>query len=183
MREVDIPVQSPALRLTRRKWLEAVTAGGVVGSRQMQAREERRQSLPLTVYTARDRKLELERLKGRVVLLDFMTTTCPACKRASVEIEALFRELRSDGFMAVAVALNFTSFEDLDSYRRQHGLTFPIGGAPRERIAEYLNHPTHMSIYVPLIVTIDRRMRIRDKQTGWKGEQKMRQQIRALLGE
>jgi thiol-disulfide isomerase/thioredoxin len=63
-------------------------------------------SPPLAVPTIDGKTIHVHRQPGKVVLVDFMTTSCPSCKRASAGIQALYRELGAKGFLPVAIAVD-----------------------------------------------------------------------------
>ena len=171
------------MNVGRRTFLEIAAGAVAAASAGAESGAEHRPSPPLTVYVAEDKKVVVERLKGRVILLDFMTTTGPSCKKASLRIQNIYRELRHLDFIPVGVALNFTSFSALESYRCLNGLTFPLGAVSGATAAEYLRHPPERPIYVPVLVTIDRDLQIREQSTGWDGEDEVRHRLPALLAE
>lgn len=140
-------------------------------------------SPPLAIPTLGGKTIHVHKQPGKVVLVDFMTTTCPSCKQASAGIQALYRELGRKGFLPVAVALDAQASGALPSYRNQHGLTFPVGSVAREEVLRYLGHPADKPLYVPTLVLLDKRGRISMKEVGWIGEQKLRSAVTKLLGQ
>jgi peroxiredoxin len=161
-------------KLTRRGallWLAALPAAAGPG----------RPGGPLQVKVRNGPPLEVQKLKGKVVLLDFMTTVCPTCKLAAAGIEKLYRELGPRGFSPVAVALNVESPEALDPYRREHGLTFPLGVTSREVVGSYLQHPANQPFMVPTLVLLDRQGRICSVEVGWNGDAALRSAVLPLL--
>ena len=140
-------------------------------------------SPPLRVQTLDGQVIEIHKQPGKVVLVDFMTTTCPTCKEASIGIQTLYQEFGRQGFLPVAIALDPQAANVLPIYRNLYGLTFPVGLVPREEVLQYLNHPANKPMYVPTLVLLDKRGRIFDKQVGWMGEQQLRSAIAKLLSE
>jgi peroxiredoxin len=122
-------------------------------------------------------------MKGKVVLLDFMSTVCPTCKLASAGLQRLYRELGPKGFFPVGVALNVDSPAALKDYAQEHRLTFALGTAPRADVGSYLAHPADKPLIVPTIVLLDRRGRICYVEVGWKGEDALRASVLRLLAE
>lgn len=138
---------------------------------------------PLEVATVDGGRLNIQKLKGKVVLLDFMTTACPKCKEASAGIQKVYRELESKGFEAVAIALDAKSASALMPYKLQFGITFPIGTVSREAVYGYLEHSPVKLFYVPTMALLDRQGRIRSIETGWKGEAALKTAVLELLAE
>mgnify|MGYP003326343836 FL=1 len=58
-------------------------------------------------YTAADgRKIELIKLRGKVVLIDFWASWCPECMAAAPEIAELYRKLHPKGFEILGINLD-----------------------------------------------------------------------------
>ncbi len=144
---------------------------------------QRRPAPPLEVYTFDGRSVKIERLKDKIVVVDFMTTVCPACKMASDGLQKLYRELGPKGFTPVAVALNTNEPLALKAYAREHRLTFALGNTARANVVSFLNYPPDKLMLVPTLVLVDRQGQITSIETGWKGEDAMRASIVRLLSE
>ncbi|MCZ2073617.1 MAG: TlpA family protein disulfide reductase [Bryobacterales bacterium] len=140
-------------------------------------------SPPLAVPTIDGKIIQVHKEQGKVVLVDFMTTTCPSCKQASTGIQALYQELGQKGFLPVAVAIDPQAPSRLSFYRNLYGLTFPVGIVAREEVLRYLNHPDDKPMFVPTLVLLDRKGRISMKEVGWIGEQKLRSAVTGLLNQ
>jgi thiol-disulfide isomerase/thioredoxin len=138
-------------------------------------------SPPLRIQTLDGKVIDVHKQAGKVVLVDFMTTTCPSCKQASEGIQKLYQELGGKGFLPVAVAIDPQAGSMLPFYRNLYSLTFPLALLPREDVLKYLNHPADRPMYVPTLVLLDKRGRISRKQVGWPGEQELRTAIAELL--
>jgi len=68
--------------------------------------------------------VRLHDLKGKVVLLNFWATWCPSCRFEMPSMEALHKELSSQGLAVLTVALR-ESAEDVRSFYDEHSLSFP----------------------------------------------------------
>jgi len=135
----------------------------------------------LDIYALGGKVLKVQSLKGKVVLVDFMTTTCPTCKAASAGLQRLYLELGPKGFYPIGVALNVDSPNPLRDYGQEHGLTFTLGTALRADVGSYVQHPPDKPFLVPTLVLLDRKGRIRAIEVGWKGEEHFRAAIAKLL--
>jgi thiol-disulfide isomerase/thioredoxin len=70
-------------------------------------------------------RIDLGALKGNVVVIDFFATWCGPCKRLSVDLQRLRKELGSSGFEIVSV-----SSEDADvvkGYSKEHPMPYRVG--------------------------------------------------------
>ncbi len=140
-------------------------------------------SQPLEVKTIDGAAIQVHRQAGKVVLVDFMTTTCPSCKQASVGIQAVYRELGGKGFQPVMVAIDAPPPGMLPFYRNLYGLTFPVGALAREEVLRFLEHPADKPMLVPTLVLLDKRGRVSAKHIGWIGEKVLRSAVEKLLDE
>jgi len=125
--------------------------------------------------------------KGKVVALEFLITTCPACQRCSGLLQKMQTEFGSRGFQAIGVATNDMAHMLVPDYVKQLGLSYPVAYAPREKAHEFLQIPLMLIMYVPQLVFIDRQGTIRAQFGGRDNffeneEVNMRKQIESLLG-
>jgi peroxiredoxin len=166
-----------AIALTAFPWVAVAQLAGETRAKQ------RRLSPPLEVITLDGRILTIGKMKGHVVLVDFMTTVCPTCKLASAGLQRLYLELGPKGFRPVAVALNVEKPAALREYGQEHRLTFTLATTARAAVGRYLNHPTDKPLMVPTLVLLDRRGRICSVEVGWKDEDSLRASVLKLLAE
>jgi peroxiredoxin len=68
--------------------------------------------------------VRLQDLKGKVVLLNFWATWCPSCRFEMPLMEALHKELNSQGLAVLAIALRENA-EDVRAFYNEHRLSFP----------------------------------------------------------
>ena len=163
--------------------LAALAGPAVAQEAVVAAAAQRRPGPPLEVNTLDGKSLKIQRMKGKVVLLDFMTTVCPTCKAASAGLQSLYQELGPKGFFPVVVALNVNTPGELKLYALEHGLTFAVGITAREGVGSYLNHPADKPLRVPTLVLLDRSGRVCSIEVGWKGADAIRASVLKLLGE
>ena len=68
--------------------------------------------------------IRLHDLRGKVVFLNFWATWCPSCRLEMPSMESLHKEFSSQGLAVLAVA-NRESAEDVQSFYKEHNLSFP----------------------------------------------------------
>ncbi len=130
----------------------------------------------------------LSQLKGKVIALEFLLTTCPHCQNASALLEKMYKEFGPKGFQPVGVAFNDMAVLLVPDYVKQLGLTYPVGVASREEVTTYIQHPLAEMLWVPQLLFIDKNFVIRGQYTGtddfFKNEEaNMRNTIQKLLSE
>jgi thiol-disulfide isomerase/thioredoxin len=103
--------------------------------------------------------------RGRVVVLDYWATWCPACRREMPELEKLYRRYQGNSrvsFWAVHVQDGGETPEKARAYMQNAGYTLPIA-LGSETFSEALLKPEGF----PSLVIIDTLGRVRLIHTGY----------------
>lgn len=133
----------------------------------------------------------LSKYRGKVVLLEFLLTTCPHCQVCSTTMQKLYGEL-GDKFQPLGAAINPNSLTEarmmIPQYVYSLGLRFPVGYTNRDMAYQWLEAKTTGPIYFPQVVFIDRKGVIRHHFPGgddfFKSEEaNMRRILASLIDE
>lgn len=140
------------------------------------------------VKLANGQQLLLSQYRGKVVALEFLLTTCPACQDASRLLNRLYKEYGPRGFQPIGVAFNDMAMMLVPDYIKDLGLNFPVGVGTRESVMDFLQHSPILRMLVPQLVFVDRKGVIRAQYSAddpffRDKEKNMRTQIEALLAE
>jgi peroxiredoxin len=142
----------------------------------------------LTVTEPSGTKTTLASYKGKVVVLDFIFTTCSHCQAEGMMLNKLYKEMQPKGLQVLSVAVNDNAAALVPGYVQQFGVPYPVGYAPRETLLQYMGF-SEMDLWaVPQVVVIDRKGMIR-AQSPIKGdpnlqsETYMREFLTKLLAE
>jgi thiol-disulfide isomerase/thioredoxin len=117
----------------------------------------------------------LSSLKGKVVGLLFVHTTCPHCQRTSQVFTKLYQEYKPRGFEAVDVAFNPMANIYVRDFVKDYQIGYPVGFAAPDDVLNYLGFSVMERYVVPQIVWIDRQGNIRS-QTPPMGDEKLLQE-------
>jgi len=133
------------------------------------------------------KNLLLSSFKGKVVCLEFLSTTCPHCQHAAQTYTKLANEL-GPGMQALGIAINDPSGVLVKDFIRDYKVGYPVGYTQSEKVTHYLEIDPMKRWVVPQVVIIDRKGVVR-YQTPWSGDEKvqdenfMRTTLKALLAE
>lgn len=130
----------------------------------------------------------LSQHKGKVVLIEFLFTTCVHCQTAAKVISQLQTELGPRGFQALGVGFNDMAKMLVPDFVRDYRVNYPVGYSDRGPIHNFLGIPDGEMMHVPQMVFIDRKGVIRhqslprnDDKTGTQAF--MKATIEKLLAE
>jgi len=79
--------------------------------------------------------VSLASFRGKTVVLNFFASWCSPCKREAPDLEALWRQNRSDGVVVLGVDSGDTR-GSARSFLGAHGVTYPIAFDPGETLAQ-----------------------------------------------
>jgi thiol-disulfide isomerase/thioredoxin len=115
------------------------------------------------------KQMLLSSLKGKVVALLMVHTTCPHCQRTSQVFTQLYKEYGPRGFQPVDAAFNTMANMYVADFVKNFNIGYPVGYSSPEDVMAYLNYNVMERYTVPQIVWIDRKGDIRS-QTPAAGE-------------
>jgi cytochrome c biogenesis protein CcdA/thiol-disulfide isomerase/thioredoxin len=128
------------------------------------------------------RPLTLQRLRGKVVLVDFWTYSCVNCIRTLPYLKAWYARYHRDGLVIVGVHTPEFAFEHVVSNVRravrEHGIRYPVAVDDR-----YGTWDAWANQYWPADYLIDRGGVVRDAHFGEGAYARTEADIRNLLGE
>jgi thiol-disulfide isomerase/thioredoxin len=106
----------------------------------------------------------LSKHKGKVVVMEFLMTTCPHCQQSAVTLSKLQREY-GPKVQVLGVAINPNP--DIAGFTRQFATGFTVGSNTRETALGFLQHSVMATnFYVPQMVFIDKKGVIRAQYGG-----------------
>ena len=122
--------------------------------------EENRAVTSWHVTLTDGRVLTSERLKGKVVLVNFWATWCPYCRKEKPVIDDFWQDTRSQGFEVVSISID-DSPEKIAVWMRDKGYTF-MAAPTNASVAAAFGHVAS----VPTSFIVDTDGHIRHKIAG-----------------
>ena len=128
---------------------------------------------PLAFTVPTQGQQTLNDFRGKVVVLEFIYTTCGPCASSLQTLQKLQRDLGSRGFQAIAVAFNPNAEVLTEDFSKEQHLTIPLGWAFGNDVSAFLGYAPADRFIVPQTALIDRTGAIR-YQTKAQGEDPLR---------
>ncbi len=139
--------------------------------------EENRAAPVLRATLLDGRALDLEQLRGKVVLVNFWATWCPYCRHEMPAMEAFYRDYRDKGFEIVALSQDDDAGK-VGEFLRQEGYHFPVALEPAGA-ATALGGVSRL----PTSFVIDRQGKVRHKISGQVHYARLKALVEPLLAE
>lgn len=165
-----------------------VAALAVIGVTLAPAATIPRQAPEFVVHMPDGKQLLLSQYRGKVMVVEFLFTTCSHCQAASQLLSKLQTEYGPKGFQAIGVAFNDMANMLVPDFVRDFRVNYPVGSSPRDPLVNFLQANPNEALHVPQMVFIDKKGVIRhqslprgDSQT--HTESYMRKLIEQLLAE
>jgi peroxiredoxin len=137
----------------------------VVGATFLPAAEIPRPAPEFSISAPGGKTIKLSDYKGKVVVLEILSTTCPSCQKSAGMLAKLNRELGSKGFQPLGAAMNEGA--DVAGFVKTYGVNFPLGTTRPDAAYAFLQHSVMKpGFYFPQLVFIDRKGVIRAQYGG-----------------
>ena len=129
--------------------------------------------------------IQLSKYKGKVVVLEIISTTCPACQKSAAMMSKLNSELGEKGLQPLGMAINPDA--NVQEFIKTYGVNFPVGTGKRDDAYSFLQLSVMSPFYFPQMVFIDRQGNVRAQYGGTdpfvSSESNVRTMIEKLLSE
>ena len=139
----------------------------------------------LLITTLLGSKINVNSMKGKVVVVELLLTWCSHCQASAKVLQDLYTELKPKGLEVVGAATNTDAVKAKDDIGGFLGVTnakFPVGWITQEQSMRFLQHPAGKNLYFPQLVLIDRKGRVVYQHTGEVDAAALRLEINTALG-
>ncbi len=131
----------------------------------------------------------LAKHKGKIVVIEILSTTCPHCQDTAQILAKIAQEYAPKGVQVQGVAVNDeVDVAGVAKFIRDFKLNFPVGKGNKDQALAFLQHSVMRSFYFPGLVFVDRNGMIQaqysgaDPFTGANQDQNIRKQLDKMLG-
>lgn len=84
----------------------------------------------ITFTTLQGKRIDLQSLRGKPVLINFWATTCPTCVKEMPALMALQADFAARGFTVIGVAMPYDRPDHVLQMTRERGFNFPVALDP-----------------------------------------------------
>ena len=108
----------------------------IAAMKRLEADDEARNSVSFTLADLSGRSWTLQDLKGKVVMLNFWATWCPPCRKEMPDLETLYKQFESEGFVVLGVSDDDPS--KVRAFVQTQGITYPVLLDPGSKVNHLL---------------------------------------------
>jgi len=116
-----------------------------------------RKSPEFTVTDPAGKQILISSLKGKIVVMPFMFTTCPHCQREAQMLTKLQKEFAARGVVMLGTVFNDASGPLAAQFVKEFNIGFPVGWASRDSVTSYLGLSVMDRWVVPQVAILDRK--------------------------
>lgn len=110
--------------------------------------------------------VKLSQFKGKPVVLEFFSTTCPHCQKSAEVLEKTLRAYAAKGVQVIAVSTDENQRKEFPEFRKKYGATYPMGTVANQEGYRFFGLSVMRPFYVPTFAFIDRNGVIRERFIG-----------------
>ncbi len=133
---------------------------------QLDADDRRRAAAAFTLQDIQGRMWDSKTLRGKVVLVNFWSTSCPPCREEMPDLERLYQRFQAQGLVVLAISGDKAT--DLGVYVAEQKISFPLLVDPDDKVKEQ-----YRVVGIPKTFLYDREGRLagqtldRPSASGW----------------
>ena len=116
-----------------------------------------RKSPEFTITDPAGKPILLSSLKGKIVVMPLMFTTCPHCQREAQMLTKLQQEFAAKGVVMLGMVFNDANGAMAAQFVKEFNIGFPVGFATRDSVVSYLGLSVMDRWVVPQVAIIDRK--------------------------
>jgi peroxiredoxin len=120
--------------------------------------------------------IELAKLNGKVILLNFWATWCPPCRAEIPDFIELYNSYKSKGFEIIGIALDEDGWSKVNPYIKEAKINYPIVIGTEKEVKQYGGIEA-----IPTSFIIDKNGYIAGKQVGFLPKDALEQKLKSLL--
>jgi thiol-disulfide isomerase/thioredoxin len=137
---------------------------------------EKQKAQNFSLKTADGKVIELAKLKGKVVVVNFWATWCPPCRAEIPDFIKVYNQYKLKGLEIVGIALDKDGWDAVKSFINKMRINYPIVLGNENITRSYGSFKG-----IPTTFIIDKNGYIVDRQAGKLSKQALEQILKPLL--
>jgi len=129
-----------------------------------------------SLRTKDNKVIELAKLKGKVVLVNFWATWCPPCRAEIPDFIEIYNLYKSKGFEIIGIALDEDGWSKVTPYIRKAKINYPVVLGSNKEVQQYGGIES-----IPTSFIIDKDGYIAGRQVGLLPKDALEQKLKSLL--
>jgi cytochrome c biogenesis protein CcmG/thiol:disulfide interchange protein DsbE len=129
-----------------------------------------------SLQTQNGKVIELSKLKGKIVLVNFWATWCPPCREEIPDFIEVYNTYKSKGFEIVGIALDEEGWAKVTPYIEDAKMNYPVVLGSAEVVQQYGGIEA-----IPTTFIIDKNGNLAGKQVGFLSKELLEQKLKSLL--
>ena len=130
------------------------------------------------------RTIQLSALKGKVVVIEYLLTSCPTCQANARLLSRLQTEFGAQGLVVLGIAIDEGAGQRLSQFISKTNANFSVGIQKDTEAREWLQFPVVARMMMPQLAFVDRKGMVREQHSAiepWMADAVEETNIRALL--
>ena len=116
-----------------------------------------RKSPEFTITDPSGKQILLSSLRGKIVVMPLMFTTCPHCQREAQMLTKLQQEFAGRGVVMIGTVFNDANAAMAAQFVKEFNIGFPVGYATRDQVVSYLGLSVMDRWVVPQVAILDKK--------------------------
>jgi len=137
---------------------------------------QNRKAANFKLETADGSTVELSKLRGKVVLVNFWATWCAPCRKEIPDFIDVYNEYKAKGFEIVGIALDEEGFELVTPFVKKYKIPYPVVVGTGKTVDTYGGFNA-----IPTSFIINREGIIVDEHTGLMTRSVLEKKLKELL--
>ena len=126
--------------------------------------------------TYKSNKIELVKLRGKVVIVNFWATWCPPCRAEIPDFVEVYDAYKSKGLQIIGIALDEDGWSKVNPFVEKNKISYPVVLGTAEVVQRYGGIEA-----IPTTFIVDKKGNIVDHQVGMMTKEILEKKIKVLL--
>jgi len=138
--------------------------------------KSKQQAPNFSLKTSDGKTVELAKLKGKVVLVNFWATWCGPCRKEMPDFVDAYKQHQAKGLEIVGVSLDQEGWDVVNPFLKKYGINFPVVIGDGKLAQAYGGIE-----FIPTSFFIDRQGNIVDQHIGMISREQLEKKLKSLL--